>query len=428
MARQRAQRPTIDPFTGNLKQDTQQMVSVSTGAPINRNLVYDKSEVDAKVAAIASPTYPIAINKGGTGQVTAQAALDALTSPASLAGEYLRSDGTHAVFSTIQAADVPTLNQNTSGSAAKLGTARALQVNLASTSSATFDGSADQTGIGVSGILPVPNGGTGISGMMPNWLLMGAASGATGPVAQLADNTTTSGFVLTSQGGGAKPTWKAASGGSSTPRWHYERAMDSGSAQLWIKNTTGSGAAVNQDGDSGNNMGILLDKGSTTTGQSSISTWPPNNSFNYYDYNPSFMGMFQSNATLASNTWQWFFGVGGSSPVAIPTTSKHFGFILKNNNGTLELRVTNADGSNQTITQINGLTLTNRSLYYARFTSASKIEFYVDHALVNTSTTNLPSGGPANVNILIQSDIVSSAGTGTTAQRNLMMAFECDMF
>lgn len=48
------------------------------------------------------------------------------------------------------------------GSAAKLTTARTVQTNLASTTSASFDGSANITP-GVSGILPVANGGTGNS-------------------------------------------------------------------------------------------------------------------------------------------------------------------------------------------------------------------------------------------------------------------------
>jgi len=48
------------------------------------------------------------------------------------------------------------------GKAEKLRTARQLAVNLANTSTTTtFDGSADQTGIKVSGTLPVANGGTG---------------------------------------------------------------------------------------------------------------------------------------------------------------------------------------------------------------------------------------------------------------------------
>ena len=60
----------------------------------------------------------------------------------------------------IQAANVPTLNQNTTGSAATLTTGRTIQTNLSSTSAATFNGSANITP-GVTGTLPVANGGTG---------------------------------------------------------------------------------------------------------------------------------------------------------------------------------------------------------------------------------------------------------------------------
>jgi len=60
----------------------------------------------------------------------------------------------------IQSSDVPTLNQNTTGSAATLTTSRTFQTNLASTSTASFNGSANVTP-GVTGTLPVANGGTG---------------------------------------------------------------------------------------------------------------------------------------------------------------------------------------------------------------------------------------------------------------------------
>jgi hypothetical protein len=60
----------------------------------------------------------------------------------------------------IQVSDVPTLNQNTTGSAATLTTSRTFQTNLASTSTASFNGSANVTP-GVTGTLGVGNGGTG---------------------------------------------------------------------------------------------------------------------------------------------------------------------------------------------------------------------------------------------------------------------------
>ncbi len=64
---------------------------------------------------------------------------------------------------TFDAARIPTLNQNTTGSSATLTTARALQVTLSETDSSNFNGSADVTDIGVTGVLAIANGGTGSS-------------------------------------------------------------------------------------------------------------------------------------------------------------------------------------------------------------------------------------------------------------------------
>lgn len=76
----------------------------------------------------------------------------------------------------IQAADVPILNQNTTGSAATLTTGRTIQTNLASTSTATFNGSANITP-GVTGTLPVANGGTNTSSFTAGSVVFAGASG-----------------------------------------------------------------------------------------------------------------------------------------------------------------------------------------------------------------------------------------------------------
>lgn len=62
---------------------------------------------------------PLPLAQGGTGQAGQQAAINALTGTQS-AGKVLRSDGTNATLSGIQAGDVPTLNQNTTGTAANV--------------------------------------------------------------------------------------------------------------------------------------------------------------------------------------------------------------------------------------------------------------------------------------------------------------------
>lgn len=57
------------------------------------------------------------------------------------------------------------LDNVTVGKAKQLNTARNLKVNLGSTSSASFNGTADATGIGVNGTLGVGNGGTGVTSL-----------------------------------------------------------------------------------------------------------------------------------------------------------------------------------------------------------------------------------------------------------------------
>ena len=67
--------------------------------------------------AISYSGTALPIANGGTGETSRQAAMDALAG-AVTSGQYLRGDGADVVMSAIQAADVPTLNQNTTGSAA----------------------------------------------------------------------------------------------------------------------------------------------------------------------------------------------------------------------------------------------------------------------------------------------------------------------
>ena len=57
------------------------------------------------------------------------------------------------------------LDNVTVGKAKQLNTARNLKVNLGSTSSTSFNGTADATGIGVNGTLGVGNGGTGVTSL-----------------------------------------------------------------------------------------------------------------------------------------------------------------------------------------------------------------------------------------------------------------------
>jgi len=210
----------------------------------------------------AAVTGALGFSNGGTGQTSQQAAMNALAG-AITSGQYLRGNGTNVLMSSIQAGDVPTLNQNTTGSAATLTTARNIQTDLASTSAASFNGSANITpgvtgrlafsnlaqgsalsvlgvtgnatadnasiaagtdhqvlrrsgtsvGFGavalnqanaITGTLPVANGGTGATTLTANNVILGNGTSA---VSFVAPGTT--GNVLTSNG----TTWTSAAGG-----------------------------------------------------------------------------------------------------------------------------------------------------------------------------------------------------------------------
>ena len=100
------------------------------------------------------------VNNSGVVQVATQGTIDHDSLANFVANEHLRWDNDVSSTATIHASNIPTLNQNTTGSAATLTTTRAFQTDLASTSSVNFNGSAANTH-GVTGTLAVGNGGTG---------------------------------------------------------------------------------------------------------------------------------------------------------------------------------------------------------------------------------------------------------------------------
>ncbi|MDR1026936.1 MAG: hypothetical protein LBL46_00785 [Rickettsiales bacterium] len=151
---------------------------------------------------LGSATGTLAVAKGGTGASTA-AAKSFFAAPNGAAGA--------PSFRAIVASDIPTLNQNTTGSAGtatKLATARTIQVSLGASSAASFDGSANITP-GVSGILSVQNGGTGGTTIAAAKASLGIidvpAPPATGEYVLKSNNGVMSWVLLSSIGGGAAP-------------------------------------------------------------------------------------------------------------------------------------------------------------------------------------------------------------------------------
>jgi len=103
----------------------------------------------------------LAIGSGGTGQTTAAAAITALTGTQT-SGQYLRSNGTNAVLAAIQSGDVPTLNQNTTGSAGSVANALTAGTGISFSAGSTYNGSAAIT-INNSGVAVYPGAGISVS-------------------------------------------------------------------------------------------------------------------------------------------------------------------------------------------------------------------------------------------------------------------------
>lgn len=116
----------------------------------------------------------IAIADGGTGKSTQQAAINALAGAVTSA-QFLRGDGTDVKMSAIKASDVPTLNQNTTGTAA-----------------------------GLSATLATNKGGTGLTSFTSGGLLYATSNSALGTSSNLMfDGTSLGVFATPSAWGGA---------------------------------------------------------------------------------------------------------------------------------------------------------------------------------------------------------------------------------
>jgi hypothetical protein len=110
---------TQNPYASKTAKFVLAAPNAANGLPTFRALVAsDVPTLNQNTTGTASNVTGIVdIANGGTGATTRQNAMDALAGSVT-SGQYLRGNGSDVLMSAIQAADVPTLNQNTTGSAA----------------------------------------------------------------------------------------------------------------------------------------------------------------------------------------------------------------------------------------------------------------------------------------------------------------------
>jgi hypothetical protein len=192
-------------------------------------------------------TVSVVSANGFAGTVATATTTPAITLTTSITG-ILKGNGT--AISAAVAADFPTLNQNTTGSAATLTTPRAIYGN-------NFDGSAALTSA-----VTVAFGGTGRATSTTAYGLIAAGTTATGAHQTLAAGATTE--ILVGGGASALPVWTTATGsgapvratsptltrpilGSSTFAGAASAASNSG-AYLFITDLGANGALCRSNG------------------------------------------------------------------------------------------------------------------------------------------------------------------------------------
>jgi hypothetical protein len=198
----------------------------SAGVPTFRAVVAaDIPTLNQNTTGTASNvTGTVAIVNGGSGQTTAQLAINAFAG-AVTSGSYLRGNGTNVVMNTIQAADVPTLNQNTTGTASN-----------------------------VTGTVAVANGGTGLTTIPHTVQVFTSGSGTyTSPAGVKAIRVT----LVGGGGGGGGINGSGAAGGGGgggTALWLYPSGFAAATGYAYAVGASGAGG-VNTSASTGSTGG-----------------------------------------------------------------------------------------------------------------------------------------------------------------------------
>ena len=348
---------------------TVDLVGPNTGANVTLNLPATSGDIvstgSTGVITTGMISGQIAVAQGGTGASTAQAAINTLVGGTIPSGYYLRGTGTNAVMAAIQAADVPTLNQNTTGTAAN-----------------------------VTGIVAVANGGTG----------------TTTPALVAGTNVTITGSwpnqTINSSGGGSGMIYP----GAGIP-------LSTGSAWGTSYSTTGSGNVVLATGATLTTPSISAPKidyiqGSTSTGSTNVLGFTNNAG----TANGPYLNV--GNATPSSN-----------NPVVLSITnagvygpnlelqSTGGGQVAVNNPVTPSIKLTfNPTGTASTYTTLTSQQTTNRTVYLPDATDT-----LVGKATTDTLTNKTINGSNNTItNVSLTSGVtgtlpVANGGTNQTS-------------
>jgi len=159
------------------------------------------------VSLTADVTGTLPPANGGTGQTTLQAAMNALAG-ATTSAQFLRGNGTNVVMSAIQVSDVPTLNQNTTGSAGSVVNSVTFNSSGGAAAGTSYNGSVAYT-IDYSTVGAPKSDGTGATGTWGISISGNAATATTATTATTVSNGAISAAKLDGAQSGSAPIFGA---------------------------------------------------------------------------------------------------------------------------------------------------------------------------------------------------------------------------
>jgi hypothetical protein len=368
----------------------------------NTSIAISGSAVSGNISGnAANVTGTVAIANGGSGQTTAQTAMNAFAG-AVTSGLYLRGNGTNVVMNTIQAADVPTLNQNTTGSAGSVTNSLTSGTGISFSAGTTYNGSAAIT---INNSSPMVYPGAGIPNSSGTaWGTSYTTSGS-GSVVALATSPV---FVTPTLG-----TPISGNFSSGTFTWPTFNQNTTGTAG----NVTGTVAIVNGGtGQTTASAGFNALSPITTTGDLILG-----NGTN----SATRLGIGANSYVLTSNgtTASWAAATGGVSQIVAGTN-----VTISPVGGTGVVTINSSGSGGASAYTRTSFTATASQTVFTVTYAVGYLQVYVNGVLLATSDytatsgTDFTLGVACSVGDIVEALVITTSVTGITTGKSIAMA------